>query len=304
MHRIGLRALAAFAVIAFAVPLTAQNAPCQQTAPCPVNPPKPLLSYTAEIRIHSVQTLADGTTITRDSKEFAARDSQGRFLSSNTGSPFGLGNSRGDEFTSGNANDPVDNTQTNWDSRSRKARVLKMPPIGERHGCWASDSETTRMNFGPGLPQPRPASGSSVGVGTGGGIGTGDGSMILSTGLFAPAPVRFHPATATEDLGTAVIMGLEAHGTRTTTTTSVGEVGNDKPLVHTTETWTAPGLLFPLRQISTDPRTGTETREVVSLDLSDPPLSTFQPPEGYEITADEMREVACQPPMAPGHGRP
>jgi hypothetical protein len=89
-------------------------------------------------------------------------------------------------------------------------------------------------------------------------------------------------------------MGLEAHGVRMTITTPAGEVGNDRPLVRTTETWTAPGLLFPLRQIMTDPRSGTETREVVSLDLSEPPVSTFQPPEGYEIQVDEMHEVPCQ----------
>jgi hypothetical protein len=101
-----------------------------------------------------------------------------------------------------------------------------------------------------------------------------------------------------EDLGTIVIMGLEAHGTRMTMTTPAGEIGNDKPLVRITETWSAPGLLIPLRQITTDPRTGTDTREVVSLDLSEPPLSTFQPPDGYEITVDELHEVPCQFPQA------
>ena len=89
-------------------------------------------------------------------------------------------------------------------------------------------------------------------------------------------------------------MGLEAHGTRMTITTPVGEVGNDKPLVHTNEIWVAPGLPIPLRETTTDPRTGTRTSEVVSLDLSEPPVSTFQPPEGYEIHVDEMHEVPCQ----------
>ena len=282
MHQISLHTFAASAIIAMTIPLTAQIAPCQQTAPCPVNPPKPpkLLSFTAEIKIHSVQTLADGTTITHDSKEQQARDSQNRYFSSRT-NPFAIGGSADDAFTFSNAHDPVDGTQTNWDSRTRKATVLKMPSRDQQHGCWASSSGG-RWNFGPMPPMPRPAP-------SGGGMIIGP---VASVGSFVPPSVR--PRPTNEDLGTAVIMGLEAHGTRMTITTPVGEIGNDKPLVRTTETWTAPGLLMPLRQNTFDPRTGTETREVVSLDLSEPPLSTFQPPEGYEITVDELHEVPCQ----------
>jgi hypothetical protein len=44
---------------------------------------------------------------------------------------------------------------------------------------------------------------------------------------------------------------------------------------------------------------GTETSEVIGLDLSEPPLSTFQPPEGYDIQVDEMREVPCPNPTTP-----
>ena len=49
-----------------------------------------------------------------------------------------------------------------------------------------------------------------------------------------------------------------------------------------------------MRQITTDPRMGFETREVISLDLTEPPLSTFQPPEAYEIEMEELHEVPCQ----------
>lgn len=288
MHKIGLRTLSAFAVIAFAIPLAAQKTVCPQTGPCPVNLPKPpkLLSYKAEIKIHSVQTLADGTTITRDSNELAARDSQGRFLSSRTG-PFALGNSADDTITSANANDPVDGTRSNWNSRTRKATVIKMPPGDQLRGCWVSDSGTTSMSFGgQRLAQPPPTG--SIGTGS----GLAGGSITASVGPLSTPPIR--PRPTKEDLGTAAIMGLEAHGTRMTFTTPVGEIGNDRPLVRSTETWTAPGLFLPLRQITNDPRTGTETREVVSLDLSEPPISTFQPPEGYEIQVDEMHEVPCQ----------
>jgi hypothetical protein len=285
MHKIGLRTLSASAIIATAIPLTALNARSQQTPGVPQVPPQKQLSFTAEIKTHSVQTLADGTTITHDSKKLRARDSQGRSLNVASGTPYQLGNSSEEAFTWSNANDPVDSTQTNWDSRTRKATVLKMPSRDQQRGCWVSSSGG-RWNFSPRPAQTRPTP--SVGVGTGESLIAGP---VISIRPFAP-PVR--PRPTNEDLGTAVIMGLEAHGTRMTITTPVGEVGNDKPLVHTNEIWVAPGLPIPLRETTTDPRTGTRTSEVVSLDLSEPPVSTFQPPEGYEIHVDEMHEVPCQ----------
>ena len=289
MHQIGLHTLAASAIFAIAIPLPAQNAPCQQTAPCPVNPPKQPkpLSFTAEIKIHSVQTLADGTTITRDGKELHARDSQNRSFNSRT-NPFGPKDPAVDAYSWSNANDPVEGTQTNWDSRNRKARVLKMPPRDQQHGCWVSASGgQLNFNWRP-TTHPPPTSGPSMGTGAGGGNVT-----AFTTSSTAP-PSRLLPLVS-EDLGTAVIMGIEAHGTRTTISTPAGVIGNDKPIFRTNEVWVAPGLGIPLRQIITDPRTGSETREVLSLDLSEPPLSTFQPPEGYEITVDEFHEVPCGP---------
>ena len=33
--------------------------------------------------------------------------------------------------------DPVENTQINWDSGTRQARIIKLPPESERHGLLA-----------------------------------------------------------------------------------------------------------------------------------------------------------------------
>jgi hypothetical protein len=49
-----------------------------------------------------------------------------------------------------------------------------------------------------------------------------------------------------------------------------------------------------LREVYDDPRTGRRTREVVGLTIGEPDLSLFQPPEGYEVVNEEMREVPCQ----------
>jgi len=89
-------------------------------------------------------------------------------------------------------------------------------------------------------------------------------------------------------------MGVEAHGFRTTTTIPAGEMGNDKPLERVNEHWSAPGFMFPMRQVDSDPQSGTRTTELVSLDLSEPDPGTFLPPEGYEVVVQELHETACQ----------
>jgi hypothetical protein len=46
--------------------------------------------------------------------------------------------------------------------------------------------------------------------------------------------------------------------------------------------------------VNDSPQGGKTTTEVVRLDLSEPPLSTFQPPEGYEVVIEELHQVTCQ----------
>jgi hypothetical protein len=281
-----LQLFAISAILIAAIPIPAQAIPPQQTEPRAMNPPK-RLAYTMEIRTHRVQTLADGNSITTDTKEVRAFDSQGRSMSSQTNPASSEEGMQGDQFLFGNANDPVDGTQSNWDSRTKIARVVKMPPKDQRYGCWVSNSGNGTMSFGSRPPQVSAPPGSLMASRGGPATSVPAEPLIRTTRGMPSRPVI-------EDLGNTVIAGQEAHGFRRTITTPAGAMGNEKPLVRVIETWNAPGIITPLRQITTDPRTGTETREVVSLDLSEPPVTTFQPPEGYEIRIDEMHEIPCQ----------
>jgi hypothetical protein len=217
-----------------------------------------------------VQTLANGTTITRESTEVRAVDSQLRTLNTRTESPFPADQPT---FTWANVNDPVENTQITWDSRTRQAKVIKLPPEAERHGCWQSDSGQMTMSFGlaPGeLPRQR----------------------ILPVAAAMPRPNIQQPKM--EDLGLTTILGVEAHGQRWTMVAPVGNIGNDRELVSTNEVWMAtnPGIM--MRQVNESPQSGKTTTEVVRLDLSEPPLSAFQPAEGYEVVIEELHQVTCQ----------
>lgn len=206
--------------------------------------------YTAEYHGTSVRTLADGTTITHEETEIQALDSQGRRMNSTT-STTPTGNHT--PITHVFVFDPVAHTSTRWSSPGKQATVSTMSGNGE-HGCSASTMESRPL------------------------------------GVTAPARGA-HTRPRVENLGMASVQGVEARGTRTTTTIPAGAVGNEAPLVSTTERWTAiavglNGLM--VRQTIDDPQSGKWTKELTSIEQSDPDPAVFQPPSGYEIVTETV----------------
>lgn len=244
-------------------------------------PPDQIQPYTAELKTTTVQVLANGTTITHVSTEIRASDSEHRSYNSSTQPQFSADQPA---FTWASVDDPVENTESNWNSQSKTAQVIKLPPEAERHGCWASGSGNMRMDYGPESPADREAARARMKAGT----EQRSGSVPASTFT------RIASEPKMEDLGTTTIEGVEAHGQRWTTVIPVGQIGNDRELTRTNESWSAPSLGFPIRVINDDPQGGRSTTEVTRIDLSEPPLSTFQPPEGYEVTVDELHQVPCE----------
>lgn len=264
------------------VPLFAQTGTAASAAV-----PRQPTPFSATFKTTTVRTLADGATITLVITETTARDSAGRWMMSNTRRPQG---SEGREFTSGNVRDPVAGTQTSWNSISHSARVIQLPPADQRRGCWANDDGSLISNYGGYRPTvaATPAGTAAKSSASGGG-GSGSAGSIAVTSVMRGQ--RF--PTTREDLGTSTIMGVEVHGTRITTTTPAGKLGNDRPLVHSNEFWVAPSLGITLRSITDDPRSGKITREVQALDLGEPPISMFQPPEDYKVVNEQLHQVDC-----------
>jgi hypothetical protein len=229
-------------------------------------------AYTAEFKITSLQTLSNGTTVTRESTETDAQDSQGRHLHAMTDLTPQVGRAPG---TFVNASDPVDGTQSTWDSRTKKVRVIKLPPQDQRQGCWADEAGRLRMSWNVGRNVTLPG---------------GPVAPPGEVGTMMPAKL---PKPEIVDLGTSTIDGLEAHGRRFTTTIQAGEMGNDEPIVTTREVWTSSELQWPVREVTDDPRSGNRTRELVDFSQSEPDSATFQPPEGYEVTIVELHKVEC-----------
>ena len=167
--------------------------------------------------------------------------------------------------------------------------MLQLPPPDQRKGCWADDAGNNRFNFGgvplnpplalPGLP-PDPY------------IITR--AFVNGREIQPPPGSPPRPTESRQQLGTQTIMGVEAKGYRLSTTMPAGIVGNDRPLVSTSESWMADGFDFAFRKIDYDPQTGTNTRELVNLNLGEPDLSAFQPPDGYKVKTTELHRAPCR----------
>jgi hypothetical protein len=276
--------LALVAIAGLALPVFGQNA-----APTPRSPKHPQVPYTAEYRDTIVRTLANGTTITLESSMVMANDSQGRTMSSTTELS---GYEGGEQITRVIVTNPVAGTHTSWTSPGTRATVTSLPKYqSDQSDCYVFFTTPTDSTLD--VPKDSETTEPARGV-------VGKLASVVMKSSSDPAATRANLAkpvftTVVEDLGTATIQGVEAHGIQITRTTPAGAAGNDQPLVNTEENWRGksqnPDLL--VRHVSDDPQFGKSTKELVSLNLSEPDPSLFQPPEGYEIVTQEMHSAPC-----------
>jgi hypothetical protein len=87
-----------------------------------------------------------------------------------------------------------------------------------------------------------------------------------------------------ESLGTQMINGVSAQGTRYTRTIPAGQVGNDKPLTIVKEEWYSPDLQMVVQSKHSDPFTGTATYTVTNIQRTAPSATLFSVPAGYTIS--------------------
>ncbi len=86
-----------------------------------------------------------------------------------------------------------------------------------------------------------------------------------------------------EPLGTQTMEGVNAEGSRTTSTIEAGAVGNDRPLQIVSERWYLPELQTAVMTRHNDPRTGEETFRLTNIRRGEPSAYLFQVPAGYQM---------------------
>ncbi|HXJ05035.1 MAG TPA: hypothetical protein VNH65_08045 [Candidatus Acidoferrum sp.] len=105
-----------------------------------------------------------------------------------------------------------------------------------------------------------------------------------------------------EALGTQVISGVTATGTRYTHTIPAGQIGNEKAIVIVSERWYSDELQMVLKSTRSDPRFGTSTYTVTNIQRTEPAAALFIVPADYTVQAGGRghgRRGAMPPPPPP-----
>jgi hypothetical protein len=208
--------------------------------------------FSARVITETTMVLADGNHIVRQSTAFIARDSQGRTRREQATSQKVAGNETKAEPSAVFILDPVEGSGYVLDPRLHSAQRISIPKPKLATSDAVNDSAA-----------PAPSASSDNGSRAGG-----------------------------VPLGTQVIGGLEAEGTRLTHTLSAGSVGNERPIEVTLEIWYSPQLQTIVMSKNTDPRFGEIVYKVTDVQLSEPDPSLFQVPVGYSVR-EEMHKPSA-----------
>jgi len=92
-----------------------------------------------------------------------------------------------------------------------------------------------------------------------------------------------------EDLGTQIIAGVSAQGTRVTHTIPAGQIGNEKAITIVSEHWYSNELQMVVMSKRSDPRFGDTAYTVTNIQRSEPAASLFTVPSDYTVTAGKNR---------------
>lgn len=228
--------------------------------------------YSAQAVNESSQTLADGNRISRSTSSMLYRDSEGRERREETIGNIAAGEGSKTVFIS----DPVDGVQYTLESQSKVARKTTRIAVSGRGGGTARAVYT-----GPATTSSVTTSTGENTVtitGDGGSVGGGVGGAFL----FRTSIVEKDNAKV-EHLGTQIMEGVSAEGTRTTTTIPAGQIGNEQPINIVSERWFSPELQVTVMTKHSDPRSGMTTYKLTNISRSEPSPTLFQVPSDYTV---------------------
>ena len=113
--------------------------------------------------------------------------------------------------------------------------------------------------------------------------GPGSDVVFNKTIVNKAGPDSGDSAPNKESLGDQTIDGIHATGTRLTTTIPAGKMGNEKPIIVTSEHWYSPELKATIITKHDDPWAGELKTEFKNVDTSEPDSSLFAIPADYKV---------------------
>jgi hypothetical protein len=236
--------------------------------------------FCAAVTTEHTQFFADGNRIHTTENSNICRDSQGRTRREASLNLLGVGPQASAPRLI-TILDPVAGVRYMLDTENKVAHKITLPPQGS-----APDKA---------LPK-----GGEVFVmrSTGGASGQAFSTNMIYRNAGHDSS---EPAPTTENLGDQTINGIHATGTRITTTIPSGKMGNDKPIVVTSERWYSPDLKATVMTKHDDPWAGELETQFTNVNTAEPDPSLFTVPSDYKIVDDKdgpvsIRMVGPDPP--------
>jgi len=95
------------------------------------------------------------------------------------------------------------------------------------------------------------------------------------------------PQQTNEKLDPQTIEGLQVEGNRHTVTYPTGFDGNDQPIKEVNESWWSPELKVEVLSTRNDPRNGESTHKLINISRSEPDPGLFSPPVDYTVVEEK-----------------
>lgn len=208
--------------------------------------------FSATSSSETTQTLQDGTAIHRTSQGALYRDSEGRSRREVT-------------FTGAGPLAAAGGTH--------KMVSIADPVAGVHYMLNPDKKVAVKMTF----------------KGRGGNAASGDKAQAFHEKIQAREQAEvLSGALKTEALGTQMVNGVNAEGTRTTHTIAAGTIGNDKAIQVVSERWYSADLQMVVKSSRTDPRFGTTTFSLTNIQKAEPAATLFAVPADYTVKEGGM----------------
>jgi hypothetical protein len=229
--------------------------------------------YSGNAVTETAQTLTDGNRIVNRTTATVYRDGEGRERREQSIPNIGPFTAQGAPVTTIFLLDPVAGVHYSLNPNDKTAVKLPVPPAGTFPPMPPGAHGEVKV-----IMQHGPVAGMTAGVSMVPPM-AGPHVMIYNKSAAGPAP---NPPTV-EQLGTKVVEGVQAEGTRTTITIPAGQIGNDKPLQIVDEVWRSPDLQVIVHSEHSDPRMGNTVYSLQNISRSDPSPALFQVPADYTV---------------------
>lgn len=205
--------------------------------------------FSAEATTTTTQALADGNRIEQSTTQKLYRDSQGRERREQSLLAVGA-LARPDAPTTITISDPMERISYTLNPQTHTAR--RTPGIGMALTS-SVNGHTLTLSLGA--------------------VRTADGIRLTTA----------ETSKTQEDLGSKVIEGVTAQGTRTTETIPAGKIGNVLPINVVDEVWYSPDLHMNVATTHNDPRSGEVVYKLTNINRGEQPQSLFEPPADYTV---------------------